>query len=340
VHIFIDETGTFTGIGKPLSISMIGALIVPDARKNSLEKEYARIRRTLPIENGEVKGKRLSEADIAKLMPMLRHHDVLFEVVAIDLGLHTEEGLRENQAGRAEGVTANLTDEHHQSMIDAVWKARREMESYSLQLNIQSALIFELIRTALEHGTLFYCQRRPKELANFHWVIDAKGDNSIPTPWENWWATFIKPALQTKFAMKPMASIKVGDYSHMARFQFEAVSEFHKKIVKPKPDGPRPMNLGLVLSESLRFSKEPEPGLELVDILTNATRRALRGNLQPEGWREIPTIMVRRKPQNIQILSLDKSVPETAKLPYGRVVKAFDIGARSMLTTKTRRAKW
>ncbi len=165
--------GTFTGIGKPLSISMIGALIVPDARKSSLEKEYAKIRRTLPVENGEVKGKHLSETDIARLMPMLRHHDVLFEVVAIDLGLHTEEGIWENQAGRAEGMTANLTDEHHQSMIDAVWKARRELESYSLQLNIQSALIFELIRTALEHGTLFYCQRRPRELANFHWVIDA-----------------------------------------------------------------------------------------------------------------------------------------------------------------------
>jgi hypothetical protein len=43
----------------------------------------------------------------------------------------------------------------------------------------------------------------------------------------------------------------------MESFQFEEVSEFHKKILKPKPDGPRPMNLGLVLSESLRFSKEP-----------------------------------------------------------------------------------
>jgi hypothetical protein len=52
------------------------------------------------------------------------------------------------------------------------------------------------------------------------------------------------------------------------------------------------------------------------------------------------TAMVLRKPQNIQILSLDKSVPETAKLPYGRVVKAFDISARPMLTAKNYRAKW
>jgi hypothetical protein len=47
---------------------------------------------------------------------------------------------------------------------------------------------------------------------------------------------------------------------------------FSKKIFKPKPEAPCRMNLGLVLSESPRFSKEPEPGLELLDILTIATR--------------------------------------------------------------------
>jgi hypothetical protein len=188
--------GTFTGIGKPLSISMIGALIVPDSRKSSLEREYGKIRRALPTENGEVKGKRLSEADIAKLMPVLRHHDVIFEVAAIDLGIHTEEGIRRNQAERAAGMTNGLTENHHQSLVDAIWKARRELEGYSLQLNIQSAVIFGLIDRVLEHGTMYYSQRRPEELANFHWVIDAKGDNSIPTPWEQWWTMFIKPALQ------------------------------------------------------------------------------------------------------------------------------------------------
>ncbi|MET4316267.1 hypothetical protein [Bradyrhizobium sp. RT5a] len=73
MHIFIDETGTFTGIGQPLSISMIGALIVPDKRLRSLEKEYAKVRKSLPTQNGEVKGKKLLEKDIAKLLPILRH---------------------------------------------------------------------------------------------------------------------------------------------------------------------------------------------------------------------------------------------------------------------------
>ncbi|MBR0703128.1 hypothetical protein JQ599_24720 [Bradyrhizobium diazoefficiens] len=338
MHIFIDETGTFTGIGQPLSISMIGALIVPDARKRSLEREYGKLRKYLPIEKGEVKGKRMSEQDIAKLIPILRHHDVIFEVAAIDLGLHTEDGIRRNQAARAEGMTNGLTDKHQKSLVDSVWKARRELENYSLQLNIQSAIIFELIDRVIEHGTMYYSQRRPEELSAFRWVIDAKGDNSIPTPWEDWWATFIKPALQSKMARDPMGSLKIGDYSHMKRFEFDEISDFMKDLLKLKPDGPKPMNLGLVLSENLRFSTDPEPGLEMVDILTNATRRALRGNLQPEGWQEIPTIMIARNPNTIQLLSLDSNVPESMKLPYGRTVIAFHKAAKSMLTERNRKA--
>lgn len=32
MHIFVDETGSFTGIGKLGSLSLAGALVVPDAR--------------------------------------------------------------------------------------------------------------------------------------------------------------------------------------------------------------------------------------------------------------------------------------------------------------------
>lgn len=48
-------------------------------------------------------------------------------------------------------------------------------------------------------------------------------------------------------------------------------------------DEPKPLDLRAVFSD-LRFSSANEMGLELVDILTNGVRRALLGNLQPEGW--------------------------------------------------------
>ena len=125
-----------------------------------------------------------------------------------------------------------------------------------------------------------------------------------------------------------------------SRFEFDEIRDFMNGLLKPKPDGPKPMNFGLLLSESLRFSKDPEPGLEMVDILANATRRALRGNLQREGWQEIPTIMIARNPTTIQLLSLDSNVPQSMKVPYGKTVMAFHNAAKPMLTERNRKAKW
>jgi hypothetical protein len=46
---------------------------------------------------------------------------------------------------------------------------------------------------------------------------------------------------------------------------------------------------GLLLGD-LRFSSAVEPGLELVDIIVNATRRALVGALGEAGWCGIPAV--------------------------------------------------
>ena len=45
------------------------------------------------MNNGEVKGRLLSEHNVEKLVPILRHHDALFEAVLIDLGVHSESGI-------------------------------------------------------------------------------------------------------------------------------------------------------------------------------------------------------------------------------------------------------
>ena len=99
------------------------------------------------------RGKRLSEKDIAKLMPTFRHHDVIFEVAAIDpRDSHRGKRIRRNQARRAQGMTANLGEEHHQTMVDAIWKARRELRIRTASSSISRARsIFELVRTVIEH---------------------------------------------------------------------------------------------------------------------------------------------------------------------------------------------
>jgi hypothetical protein len=71
MHIFIDETGSFGGIGQFPSVSLIGALIIPDARLASLEKQYNKLRADFPKDdNGEVKGRLLNEAQVASAVPI------------------------------------------------------------------------------------------------------------------------------------------------------------------------------------------------------------------------------------------------------------------------------
>ena len=60
-HIFIDEAGTFTGAQNQHNIFVVGALIIPDGHLAKVEKKYRVLSSDLPQEQGEVKGRLLSE---------------------------------------------------------------------------------------------------------------------------------------------------------------------------------------------------------------------------------------------------------------------------------------
>ncbi|MGD9924032.1 MAG: hypothetical protein AB7V13_21715 [Pseudorhodoplanes sp.] len=337
MHFFIDESGSFTGVGHGTSLSLIGALIVPDSRRGSLEREFKRLRRSLPQEDGEVKGRKMMEKDVAKVTPLLCHHDVIFEVIGIDLGLHTAEGLRRNQVRRAEAMTNGLTREHSEGATNFAWTIRRELESHSLPLHVQSALMFFLIKRLIEHGSMYWGQRKPRELEYFHWVIDAKGVLETPTAWEQWWSRVIMPWMQTECHSEPIHFFTEADYSYMERFNLADPTPFQTELLRSDPNGPPPVDIKKLMTESLRFSSQAEPGLELVDIVTNATRRALLGRLKPDGWDGIRALMINRSPQNIQIVSLDEAVKDRPAVPYGATLKTFNLGGRSMIANKRRR---
>jgi hypothetical protein len=86
VRIFIDESGTFSGF-QANSVSVVGALVIPDVMMGNIEKKYAKLRGSLPKENGE-KGKRLNEVQVDKVVTLLMRNGALFEITALDLGLH------------------------------------------------------------------------------------------------------------------------------------------------------------------------------------------------------------------------------------------------------------
>lgn len=316
----------------------MGALIVPDERLKSLEATYLRLRPHLPEVNGEVKGRLLNESQIQHVVEILFHHSVIFEAIGIDLGTHTLEVVKEYQAKMAHGITAQLTDEHPEWMREEVWEWRRRYETISPPLVIQTELVFRLANRVIEHGSMYFSQRRPKELAKFNWVIDAKGDQDTPTNWEQWWSEFIMPWLQNEGLRKPILMIPIGDYSHMKSFEGE-LSPFWRAMTKPSERDAPGLDLGRILGESLRFSKLPEPGLELVDIVTNATRRALVGNLDRSGWADIPRIMIQvAESSYIKMITLRGDEKGRYKRPYTKLLQEFSGKGRGMILKSQK--KW
>src|SRR5260221_4061801 len=187
---------------------------------------------------------------------------------------------------------------------------------------------------------MYYSTRRPDELGNFHWVVDAKGTMDAPTNWEDWWSQFILPVLQTRAFARPFKHLPIGDYSKIKRFETE-LTDFIRKMADVKDGDPPPLDLGMIMRESFRFSNKPEPGLELVDIVTNATRRALVGNLKQQGWGTIPSLMIHRSgPHYIKLLSVQNDPDQNRVYPYAEVLKAFVRGGRSMLPANLKKKKW
>lgn len=340
MHTFIDETGSFSGFGIPKSLSLIGALVVPGTRLAKLEKAYLKRRVDLPKHNGEVKGRLLDEAQILSLTRLLRENSAIFKATAVDFAYHSEAGLTTFKKGQAEKITGGLTDEHEEALKKQMWEFRRRFESYSLPLVVQTILTFQFLPAVLEMSMMYFSTRRPQELGAFHWVVDAKGNMDTPIDWENWWSKMVLPFTETRGYSKPLRELPIGDYSHMKRFE-TPITPFQRKMARRKEDDNRPAyNLKMIFDEDFKFSKEPVPGLELVDIVTNATRRALVGNLRKEGWNEIPTLMIHQNPQYIDFSILGADPMPKDKVPYADVEKHFRSGGRIMLPAELRNKDW
>jgi hypothetical protein len=326
MRIWIDESGPFSGIGQMPSPSCVGALIVPDAKVTDLERLYGRLRLQLPKDKGEVKGRLLTGRQVAEVVSILKRCEALFEISVIELGMHTTGEITNHQAELATRIGANITDEHPDFLRAMVADTKAQLLAFKLPLFIQSILTMELLRVALEHATGYFSQRRPAELAAFHWVVDGKEPLHEKTPWEKWWSGFLAAYLQAQTLARPSMRIPTGDYSHLDRNHATPWPEYLEQLRRPR-DRESMVNLGAIFGDHVRFSTDAEPGLELVDILTNGVRRALLNHLEPEGWQAIRSLMIHREDQYVQVLAFNEAKP---RLPYRDVLLQFKTGGKVM----------
>lgn len=323
MRIFIDESGTFSGF-QANSISVVGALVIPDVMMGKIEKKYARFRDTLPRENGEVKGKLLSERQVNKVVTLLMRNDALFELTALDLGLHQEEAVRDYKRKLGEQMLAKV-DNFREDVRPEIQAASEYILQAPLNLFLQALTTFNVLHRVISRATTYFAQRKPYELGSFSWIVDGKEPAKV-TRWEEWWAHYAQGALASMSKRRPAWMLPDG---------FNADYSFYEKFNLVNENGEAGTSLRLLLND-ITFSAQTQHGLEFVDILTNGVRRALTGNLQREGWQNMHRLMIHQNGEpyiSFVLFSEGEDVIHAA--PYTEVVnEGFSRNGRLMLTKR------
>ncbi len=326
MHIFIDESGNFlTSEDGQSQTSVLGALVVPDARMRELERRWRFLRSSLPQDAGEVKGRLLSESQVAKVVKLLHDHEALFEADIFDALYGRKQDIAARKLLQEQRIMENLPEGLHQSEIDHVAGLAATVAKMPNQLFIQFTLLTGLVERTLHHSVSYYAQRRPTELANFHWTLDAK-DPSRVTTGEQWWKDTVMPFLQARSVEAPFPLVEQFDYSHFHRFRVQSL----KDDLRPR----YVIDMERIMMDDFRFSSSIEPGLELVDVITNATRRAIRGELEKLGWLPIRSLMIYRPKQYIGMNHFFGDDGMYGRPPYADVLVAFKSGGRNMIVPK------
>lgn len=329
MHIFIDESGNFAlPLNKRANISAVGALVVRDTAIKELNKLYSRLRHNLPKENGEVKGRLLNEKQVASVVSVLKKLGCIFEIVAIDSSTHTRNEIIAHQRKQAEKLTENITDKLHPNIIRQANEYRATLENLPPQLYLQSVAMAELIYNTINYSNVYYSFRWPKELAAYHWIVDAKGDNGI-TNWEQWWSHTIPMFLESKCLREPFIEVEGGDFSAHERFRSELSTSKSERYGIPK-DGDY-FNARMLLQEDFRFESGANLGLEVVDILVNAIRRSMIGNFRREGWLPIRSLMIHRNYHYIELVTLSTRSQHESFPPYYKMLEDFITGGKDLL---------
>jgi hypothetical protein len=199
MHYFMDEGGNFI---PAQGWAVICSLVLPHKSVGLARREINWISRDWPRKDGELKGGMLQPANLITLVDVLFRHDAILHASAIDMANEIPAGVEAHKVHQCEGITKYLTPAHHPDLVRDAWELRRILERMPNQLYIQYVLTSDMIRCAINESIMYFAQRRPRELAEFEWTIDAKDPNRV-TPHEQWWLDTLGPLLESRSRREP-----------------------------------------------------------------------------------------------------------------------------------------
>lgn len=120
-----------------------------------------------------MKGRWLNEKQIDKVVTLLARNEALFEITAVDLGLHTEPEVAAYKKRHGEEMLARVAN-FQEAVRPEVEKASREILRTSIPLYLQALTTFDVVHRLIGYVTMFFAQRKPYEIGSFAWIVDGK----------------------------------------------------------------------------------------------------------------------------------------------------------------------
>ena len=256
---------------------------------------------------------------------------------------HPDTLVEDFKKRQADGVTANITREHHPGPIPHLHQLGESVRRMSNQLFLQSFATWELIIRTIREGTVYFVQRQPEELGDIAWVIDRK-DQTL-TQMEETWSTLILPLSERAFANEPLIGILEEDYSY-----FDLKYGFNRATIEPDElrhlqwlrsvsgkgllgeDERLAVNAKLLLTEQRTFEDSRDSlGLQLADMLAATLRRALNDQLKYPGWKDFGGLLVRHHNPGTGFIQLGAGAEMPMLGHARRVCKILDSKAKSMV---------
>jgi len=137
MNIYIDEAGIFV---KPsqnkCAISAVGALIIPESKEKIIFSKFEALKRKWGFNSTEIKGSQLNESQVNSVIQILKNYNVMFEIIAIDMNIQSEDSIITDKLDRAQKMVTCITDEFNEILIENLHKTKEEIESLSNQLYI------------------------------------------------------------------------------------------------------------------------------------------------------------------------------------------------------------
>lgn len=274
MEIFVDEAGQFT----PHSgWSAVGCLSVPHKEIGPARRRLTYLARDWPrAANGEVKGGSLNAGQLGQLVELLHHHAALLNVAAIDVARETHNGLLKHKASQAELITKLLMPDHPEHVRASALKLRYGLERMPMQLYVQSVVMRHLVAATMQDVTFYFSQRRPRELGEFKWTVDAKDPLRV-TSQEEWWRDTLGPLIETASRRQPLIMLKdeKADYRY-----FDHAYALTKEM--PTDNGgieiANGYDIGRAVAEKIAFvDSRADIMVQAIDVLINFFRRFLTG---------------------------------------------------------------